>query len=100
MASIHEINFQQKLPALSQLEASRAFRSGRITESFNAIPSHELLVVKFAMENGSTETIILTRYVAERLRFVIERLSVLEWKPGALGGGFTFLGSSKRRILE
>lgn len=81
MSGVHELEFEKKRPTLVHLDAPAAFRRDRIVVSYDWANDRDYLVIKLALVDGSDDTLVLRRHVAERLQQLIQRLDRKNWNP-------------------
>ena len=83
MSGVHQLEFEKKRPILVHLDAPAAFRRDRIVVSYDWANDREYLVMKLAFIDGTTDTLVLRRHVAERLQQQIIRLDRRNWTPSS-----------------
>jgi hypothetical protein len=82
--------FDEKEPALSDDEVSKAYEDGKIAASFKGKPvvtSPEnigFIVIKFALHDGSFETALLDYLSARVLRSLIDSVDKIGWRTAAV----------------
>ena len=87
--------FDEKEPELSDDEVARAYEDGKIAASFKGKPvvtSPEnigFIAIKFALHDGSFETVLLDYFSARVLRSLIDSVDKIGWKTAAAKPGET-----------
>ncbi len=81
MSGVHQLEFEKKRPILVHLDAPAAFRRDRVVVSYDWANDRDYLVIKLALIDGSTDTLVLRRHVAERLQELVQRLDRKNWIP-------------------
>ena len=78
--------FDEKEPELSDDEVSKAYENGKIAASFKAKPvattpeNIGFIAVKFALHDGSFETVLLDYFSARVFRSLIDSVDKVGWK--------------------
>ena len=83
MSGVHQLEFEKRRPSLVHLDAPAAFRRDRIVVSYDWANDREYLVMKLAFIDGTTDTLVLRRHVAERMQQQIVRLDRRNWTPSS-----------------
>jgi hypothetical protein len=83
MSGVHDVEFEKKRPILVHLDAPAAFRRDRVVVSYDWANDRDYLVIKLALIDGSTDTLVLRRNVAERLQELVQRLARKSWSSGS-----------------
>jgi hypothetical protein len=82
--------FDENEPALSDDEVSTAYEDGKIAASFKGKPvvtSPEnigFIAIKFALHDGSFETVLLDYFSARVLRSLIDSVDAIGWRTAAV----------------
>ena len=78
--------FDEQRPNISEADIETAARATRIVASWGVFPVVDAdsnivsLAIKFALLNGTSETVLLDRYGALVLRQLLETLDKAQWK--------------------
>ena len=72
--------FDEHLPSIADEEVQEAADEKQIVLSFQLLPSPDGVVIKFVLANDSTSTMIMSRYVCEVFRQMVQMLNENEWK--------------------
>jgi hypothetical protein len=82
--------FGREQPQISEQDAVEAATSHRVVWSFNAHPIFNpdgtipALAIKWKLSNGTTETILISRYAARVFRMVLSHLEDNKWTELAI----------------
>jgi hypothetical protein len=82
--------FDEKEPELSDDEVSKAYENGKIAASFKAKPvvttpeNIGFIAVKFALHDGSFETVLLDYFSAKVFRSLIDSVDKIGWKTASV----------------
>ena len=72
--------FDDHLPSIANEEIQKAADEKQIVLSFHLLPSPDGVVTKFVLADGSTPTMIMSRYVCEMFRQIVQLLNENDWK--------------------
>ena len=82
--------FDEKEPPLSDDEVSKAYEDGKIAASFKGKPvvtspeNISFIAIKFALHDGSFETVLFDYFSARVLRSLIDSVDTIGWKTAAV----------------
>ena len=72
--------FDEYFPDITEDDVRLAAGQKQVVLSFNTLPTTEAIIVNFAIADGSTKTLIMSRHVCEVFRLLVEKMNDSDWK--------------------